>query len=133
MDDITVVVKDKQTAKEVLAKMRAFVQDHLHLEFNQKTQIYPIRQGINTLGFKIYTDHKLIRDQSKRAMKRRIKAMDRKLKAGQIEEKDIQQSVNAWLGHARHSNSYNLARKIFAKYPYVKVEDKNWKFGKRHS
>lgn len=133
MDDITIVVKDKQTAKAILAKMRDFVQDRLHLKFNQKTQIYPIRQGINTLGFKIYTDHKLVRDQSKRAMKRRIKAMDRKLKEGLIDEKAVQQSVNSWLGHARHSNSYNLANKIFAKYPYVKVEDKNWKFGKRHS
>lgn len=66
-------------------------------------------------------------------MKRRIKAMDRKLKEGQIDEKAVQQSVNSWLGHARHSNSYNLAKKTFAKYPYVKVEDKNWKFGKRHS
>lgn len=66
-------------------------------------------------------------------MKRRIKAMDRKLKEGQIDEKAVQQSVNSWLGHARHSNSYNLAKKIFAKYPYVTVEDKNWKFGKRHS
>lgn len=110
-----------------------WLQWRAQLEFNQKTQIYPIRQGINTLGFKIYTDHKLVRDQSKRAMKRRIKAMDRKLKEGLIDEKAVQQSVNSWLGHARHSNSYNLAKKIFAKYPYVKVEDKNWKFGKRHS
>lgn len=131
-DDITVVVKDKETARDVLSKMTAFVEKRLHLQFNQKTHIYPVSLGINTLGFKIYTTHKLVRDQSKRKMKRRIKAMDRKYKAGQIDEKKVKMGVNAWLGHARHSNSYNLARRIFAKYPYIEVEDKNWKFGERH-
>lgn len=131
MDDITIIVKDKKTAKTVLKRLRAYVEEHLHLKLNNKTQIYPIAQGINTLGFKIYTDHKLVRDQSKRAMKRRIKAMDRKLKEGVITEKEVQQSVNSWLGHARHSNSYNLAKKIFKNYPYINVEDPNWKFGHR--
>lgn len=39
------------------------------------------------------------------------------------------QCSTAWLGHARHSNSYNLAKKIFEKYDYIQIEDKNWKFG----
>ncbi|MGN1382367.1 MAG: reverse transcriptase domain-containing protein [Eubacterium sp.] len=132
MDDITVIVKDKETAREVLKKMTAFVEDHLHLVFNQKTHIYPISQGINTLGFKIYTTHKLVRNQSKAGMKRRIKAMDKKLKAGILSEERVTLAVNSWLGHARHSNSYNLSRKIFEKYPYINIEDKNWKFGERH-
>lgn len=61
-------------------------------------------------------------------MKRRIKAMDRKLKARLIRKQDVQQAVNSWLGHARHSNSYNLAKKIFERYPYIKVEGER-KFG----
>jgi hypothetical protein len=86
--------------------------------------------GQNAYGFKIWTTHRLIRDQSKRAMKRRIKVMDRKLKARIINKKDVQQAVNSWLGHARHSNSYNLAKKIFKKYRYIKTEGE-MKFGER--
>ncbi|WP_205684858.1 hypothetical protein [Bacillus pseudomycoides] len=48
--------------------------------------------------------------------------MDRKLKAKIIKKRDVQQAVNSWLGHARHSNSYNLAKKLFKKYSYIKME-----------
>ena len=129
MDDICIIVKDRETARNVLAKIRTYVKDHLDLELNEKTHIYPLAQGINTLGFRIHTTHLEVRNSSKAAMKRRIKKIDEKVQSGRLTKKQAQQSVNAWLGHARHSNSYNLAKKIFEKYDYIQIEDKNWKFG----
>lgn len=129
MDDICIIVKDRETAREVLTKIRKYVKDHLDLELNEKTHIYPLVQGINTLGFKIHTTHLEVRGSSKAAMKRRIKKIDEKVQSGGLTKKQAQQAVNAWLGHARHSNSYNLAKKIFEKYDYIQIEDKDWKFG----
>ena len=129
MDDICIIVKDRETARNVLAKIRTYVKDHLDLELNEKTHIYPLAQGINTLGFRIHTTHLEVRNSSKTAMKRRIKKIDEKVQSGRLTKKQAQQAVNAWLGHARHSNSYNLAKKIFEKYDYIQIEDKNWKFG----
>ena len=129
MDDICIIVKDRETARDVLAKIRTYVKDHLDLELNEKTHIYPLAQGINTLGFRIHTTHLEVRNSSKTAMKRRIKKIDEKVQSGRLAKKQAQQSVNAWLGHARHSNSYNLAKKIFEKYDYIQIEDKDWKFG----
>lgn len=132
MDDITIILPDKDTAKEVLSKVSNYITNYLDLELNGKTQIYPLNQGINTLGFKIHTTHKLVRDNSKKAMKRRIKEMNRKLEAGLMTEKEIQIAVNAWLGHARHSNSYNLCKRIFKEYSYIKIESEKQKFGEKH-
>ena len=129
MDDICIIVKDRETARDVLAKIRTYVKDHIDLELNEKTHIYPLAQGINTLGFRIHTTHLEVRNSSKAAMKRRIKKIDEKVQSGRLTKKQAQQSVNAWLGHARHSNSYNLAKKIFEKYDYIQIEDKDWKFG----
>ena len=129
MDDICIIVKDRETARDVLAKIRTYVKDHLDLELNEKTHIYPLAQGINTLGFRIHTTHLEVRNSSKAAMKRRIKKIDEKVQSGRLTKKQAQQAVNAWLGHARHSNSYNLAKKIFEKYDYIQIEDKDWKFG----
>lgn len=129
MDDICIIVKDSETARNVLAKIRAYVKDHLDLELNEKTHIYALAQGINTLGFRIHTTHLEVRNSSKAAMKRRIKKIDEKVQSGRLTKKQAQQAVNAWLGHARHSNSYNLAKKIFEKYDYIQIEDKDWKFG----
>ena len=66
-------------------------------------------------------------------MKRRIKAMDKKVKEGELEKKYVQQCVNSWLGHARHSNSYNLSKKIFDKYKYIEIEKENFKFGQKNT
>lgn len=129
MDDIVIVTPTKEEAQEHLKKITKFLNEKLNLETNSKTKIFPLEQGVNAYGFKVWTTHRLLRDQSKRAMKRRIKVMDAKLKRGEIKEKDVQQTVNSWLGHARHSNSYNLAKKIFKNYPYIKVEGE-MKFGR---
>lgn len=130
MDDIIMILPTKEQAQECLKKATRFLNERLNLETNSKTKVFPLEQGVNAYGFKIWTTHRLVRDHSKRAMKRRIKAMDRKLKAGMIGMKEVQQAVNSWLGHARHSNSYNLAKKIFRKYPYIKVEGE-MRFGGR--
>ncbi|MEK5069829.1 RNA-directed DNA polymerase [Sporosarcina sp. FSL K6-1508] len=131
MDDMIAVVEGKDAAQALKAAMCLFLRDRLNLIENpKKSQIFPLAQGVNAYGYKIWTTHRLVRDQSKRAVKRRIKAMNRKLENGEIELHDVKQSVNSWIGHARHSNSYNLTKKIFAPYSYVKIEGDE-KFGKR--
>lgn len=122
MDDICIVTPTKEQAREYLEKITEYLEKHLGLETNQKTKIFPLKQGVNAYGFKIWTTHRLLRDKSKQAMKRRIKRMDEKLKAGVMTEKEVVQAVNSWLGYARWSCSFNLCKKIFAPYPYIKVE-----------
>lgn len=128
MDDVIIIVPTKHKAKEILEKVKVFLKERLDLETNKKTKIFPLDQGINAYGFKIWITHLLVRDSSKRAMKRRIKAMHQKVKEDTMTRKEVQQSVNSWLGHARHSNSFNLCKKIFKKYPYIKTEGE-MKFG----
>jgi len=122
MDDIIIITHTKEEAQKHLERIKWFLNEKLDLQTNSKTKIFPINQGVNAYGYKIWTTHKFLRDQSKRAMKRRIKAMDRKIKDGLIDEKMVMQAVNSWLGHARHSNSYNLCKKIFKNYPYIEIE-----------
>ncbi|MEA4827615.1 MAG: reverse transcriptase/maturase family protein [Clostridium sp.] len=131
MDDIIIVVPTKGEAQKAKEAITAFLNDRLDLQINDKTKIFPIEQGVNAYGFKIYTTHRLVRNSSKAAMKRRIKAMDRKVKNGELTEEYVQQCVNSWLGHARHSNSFNLSKKLFSKYNYIRVENENFIFGQK--
>lgn len=130
MDDIIVILRTKEEAKQAKENITKFLNEKLDLQINNKTKVFPLSQGVNAYGFKIFTTHKLIRNSSKAAMKRRIKAMDKKVKNKEMSEKEVQQSVNSWLGHARHSNSYNLSKKIFSRYNYIKIENPKFKFGK---
>lgn len=129
MDDVIIVVPTKEEAQAILEKLTKFFNEKLDLQLNEKTKIFPLEQGVNAYGFKIHTTHRMVRNSSKAAMKRRIKAMDTKLKAGELSKAKVQQSVDSWLGHARHSNSFNLCKKIFGKYRYIKIEHPRYRFG----
>lgn len=122
MDDVVIVAPDKATAQEWLAKIKEFLSERLHLETNSKTKIFYIRQGVNAYGFKIKATHLLLRTETKRAEKRRIKRMVEKMKEGLITKKAVVQAVNSWLGFARWASAYNLSKKIFAPYRFIKVE-----------
>ena len=120
MDDIIIIAPNKEIAREWLAKIKVFLKERLHLDTNDKTKIFYVRQGVNAYGFKIKATHLLLRTESKRREKRRIKAMIAKLKEGKITQKEIVQAVNSWLGYARWACAYNLAKKIFAPYRFIK-------------
>ncbi|HIG0360378.1 TPA: reverse transcriptase domain-containing protein [Clostridium sporogenes] len=129
MDDIIVVLRTKEEAQKAKENITRFLNEKLDLQTNSKTKIFPLNQGVNAYGFKIYCTHRMVRNTSKSAMKSRIKAMDKKVKKGEMTTKEVQQSVNSWLGHARHSNSYNLSKKIFKKYNYIEIENPKYRFG----
>ena len=53
MDDGVLIHHDKEFLKKALAKMKELVEED-GLEFNSKTQIFPISQGVDFLGFHFY-------------------------------------------------------------------------------
>ncbi|MGI6254259.1 MAG: reverse transcriptase domain-containing protein [Acutalibacter sp.] len=122
MDDVVIIAPNMETAREWLTKIKAFLKERLHLETNSKTKIFYVRQGVNAYGFKIKATHLLIRTESKRAEKRRIKKLVEKMEAGLLTKKDVINATGSWLGFARWASAYNLCKKIFAPYPFIKVE-----------
>lgn len=131
MDDAIAIVRTREEARALKEKIQVYLNKFLLLELNpKKSHIFPISQGVNAYGFKIWTTHKKVRDCSKRAMKRRMKAMHKKFKNKEMRVQEVKNVVNSWLGHARHSNSYNLCKKIFKNYKYIRIEG-NEKFGNR--
>lgn len=122
MDDIVIVAPDKPTARSWLLQIKQFLSERLHLETNEKTKIFGFRQGVNAFGFKIKATHMMVRTESKRAEKRRIKRMAEKVRTGEMSKAAMTEAVNSWLGFARWASAYNLAHKILAPYKFIKVE-----------
>ena len=131
MDDINVVVKNKEEAQYLKKEIVLFLRNKLNLHENpKKSHIFPTKNSVNAYGFKIWSTHMKLRNNSKKRMKRKIKALDRKLKSGELNIKEVKAPVNSWLGHARHSNSYNLCKNIFKDYRYIQIEGDE-KYGNR--
>jgi len=124
-DDIVIIVENKEKAKFLLNHLRIYIKNRLNLDLNEnKSKIFPIEQGVNAYGFKIYRTHRLLRNDSKKVIKRKSKKMPRLLKEMRISQEKVEQIFNSWHGHARFGDSYNFMNKLIEKRGYIYLNRK---------
>lgn len=126
MDDVVAIIDGKENAKNVMNEMTAYVNAHLNLTASiKKTKIFPLAQGVNVFGYKVYTTHRLLRNDSKKKIKRKMKKMRRLIANGYLEKEKAEQVFNSWYGHSKHANSFNFIQSLIKKNDYVYLDNKN--------
>ena len=124
-DDIVIVVENIEKAKEVLDNIRNFIETVLDLKTNiNKTKIFPLEQGVNTVGFKIYKTHRLLRSDSKKKIKRRIKAMPHLINEGRLTIGKAEQMLNSWKGHSDYGCNFNFLTRLITRNPFIYINEK---------
>ncbi len=118
MDDCIILFQDKEYAKQCLSYMESYIKEDLLLEFNKKTQLTAMKNGMDYLGFRFYlTDTgkvvKRLRTSSKRRWKRKLKKLQRQYRDGEILLGDITCSIASYKGHLMHGHTYRLQKKVF--------------------
>ena len=118
MDDFYIIHEDKAYLQQCLDQIEQKIHG-LKLELNGKTAIFPLKNGINFLGFHTYLDDgggvimKLRRDSIDR-MKARVRSWRKDYPAGAVGRDKIITSWRAWDAHASHGDTYRLREKIAA-------------------
>lgn len=115
MDDFFLIHHDKAYLQECRKQIEAFVQAR-GLSLNAKTNIFPLKHGVDFLGFHTYLTEsgaviRKVRRRSKNNMKRKLKKLAALHAAGRIDGKTVEQSYQSWRGHAEKGNSYHLIRR----------------------
>ena len=113
MDDFVLLLKSKDEAKNILEKITVFLAEKLHLKLNQKTAYFKASQGVNFCGYRIWKTHKLLRVQSKKKMRRKLKKFEKLYRENRIDLDYVLACINSWRGYANHCNSFNLQCKFF--------------------
>ena len=116
---------DKDFLQDALRQMRALAENELHMELNEKTHIFPVRQGVDFLGWHFYlTDTgkvvKRLRTQNKRKLKRRMKSLQKGYAEGRLDIEDINRSMAAANGHLVYGHTYKLREKIISETAFVR-------------
>ena len=106
MDDIVILVKDKNECKDVMNKVRYFLSDKLKVDLNEKSRYYPSKMGVNYCGYIIYETHRLLRKRNKIMIKKKIKRWRELDKEGILDRHRVLLSYNSWCAHVQHANSY---------------------------
>ena len=116
MDDFYLIHEDKAYLQYCRREIERYVA-RLGLTLNNKTNIFPLRNGIDFLGFHSYlTDSgkviRKVRRASKSNEQRKLKKQRALLDRGKITMREIKQSYGSWRSHAEKGNCYHLIREM---------------------
>jgi retron-type reverse transcriptase len=125
MDDCILIHENKEFLAKTLIETRSYAEDILKLRMNDKTQIFPISNGVNYLGFHIYlTSHgkvvRRVKTASKTKFRRALKQMALKYKSGVLNIDDIKRRLSGYLGHLKHGHTYRLRKKLLSEFVLTK-------------
>jgi len=123
MDDWVVLANNKGELQQVRADIADFLGDHLVLQLNSKTSVFPAAQGIDFLGYRIWATHRLLRKSSVKRMRCRLGKFERDYGSGAVELDHITASIMSWLGHASHADCYSLKKRLFQDFKLRRASD----------
>lgn len=115
MDDFYLIHTSKENLKHCLEAIREFTAT-LGLELNGKTQIFPIKNGVDFLGFHTYmtADGECVRklkNEKKRAALKKYNRMAKLVRSGKLAKARFDASYSSWKNHISHGNCKILAAK----------------------
>lgn len=116
MDDFVILHYDKGYLHSLLREIEGFLADRLALSLNQKTSVFPVQQGIDFLGYRIWATHRLLRKSSIKRIKRGLRKLQRDYTEGKVSEAKLRAVVASWVGHSKHANTYRIRRKVLESY-----------------
>jgi hypothetical protein len=130
MDDVTIYSGSKEHLRELLEKIKHYLEVNLQLKLKDNYQIFPVKsRGVDFVGYRHFRGFRLLRKKTVNRFKFKLKIM----KGKQMINYSEWCSVNSYIGLFCICNSYRLCRKYLhpiipkvLKY-YQKVIAKNYR------
>ena len=116
MDDFILIHPDRSVLEHALREITEKV-NALGLTLNQKTHIYPLRQGIKFLRWRyiLTGTGKIVRRMDRRSItreRRKIKKLGAKVGDGELPERKLTESYQSWRAHARQGNTKGIIHQM---------------------
>jgi hypothetical protein len=117
MDDLVLLHESKDVLRECLSAMKELAEDRLRLRFNEKTQLFPLAEGLNHLGFHFRLTNRgsvirTLRSEAKHRLGREFNRMRQDYLAGLLEESQLGQRTASYLGHLKHGKTFYLQARL---------------------
>ena len=127
MDDSILIHKDKACLRECLEAMQRYTEAELHLSFNAKTGIFPIRNGVEYLGWHFYMTEtgkviRKVKQNTKYKYKRRLKYLAKGYARGKLEPAEIRQVLSSYKAHLSFGHTYRLREKTLEELVLIRAK-----------
>lgn len=117
MDDAIILCKDKDLLIKIFADLNEFLKKERHLEFNPKSQIFPLRKGFSFLGWRFYFKYNkvLMRvDKNKlKLRKQKLRDLTFEFANGELSEKEYKQRIHSLDKFMQKGNTRKLWKNYF--------------------
>lgn len=123
MDDIIILDNDKERLKEYGRRMTQFLEERLHLNFNNKTALRPVRVGCEFVGFVIYNDHAILRKSTTLRMKRTLRKTRQDYHDNLITFKEANATMQSYLAMLSHVDCKKFKEKLLDEFVLTHADD----------
>lgn len=123
MDDIIILDNDKERLKGYGRRMTQFLEERLHLNFNNKTALRPVRVGCESVGFVIYNDHVILRKSTTLRMKRTLRKTRQDYHGNLITFKEANATMQSYLAMLSHVDCKKFKEKLLDEFVLTHADD----------
>lgn len=123
MDNIIILDNDKERLKEYGRRMTQFLEERLHLNFNNKTALRPVRVGCEFVGFVIYNDHVILRKSTTLRMKRTLRKTRQDYHDNLITFKEANATMQSYLAMLSHVDCKKFKEKLLDEFVLTHADD----------
>jgi RNA-directed DNA polymerase len=118
MDDFVLFADDKAQLADWREAVREFLAARLRLVLHPvKSRVFPVKVGLDFCGFVLYPTHRRLRRSSVRRFVNRFRRQRAVYRRGELSLEDMTVSVQSWIAHAAHGDTWRLRERLFADYP----------------
>ncbi|MGI6253623.1 MAG: reverse transcriptase domain-containing protein [Aminivibrio sp.] len=101
-DDFIILAQTKEELRAIKADISWLLETHLKLRLNPKSSIFPVQNGVDFCGYRIWATHRLPRKRVVMAAKKRFKKLSKDYVAGIVSIEEVRSSVGSFLGYMQH-------------------------------
>lgn len=112
MDDCIAIFSTRAEAENFVSQMEQRAAQY-GLRFS-RWSVHRASQGVNSLGYRIWPTHKLLRRRSIVAFKRDMRKLMTMVNRGEAGIDEVTARVKAFASHAKHADTYRLRKKLFS-------------------
>lgn len=98
-DDLVILGTNKPDLHQLRVQITNYLRDNLELEVKDNYRVFPVKDGIDFVGYVHYPTHTLLRKSIKQNMARAV-------------ARHADKSIASYYGWAKHSNSNHLLKKL---------------------
>ncbi len=125
MDDAVLIHNDKEYLKKCCRELNQYLTEKCKLEFNSKTCVFPIKNGVDYLGWHLYLNEngkviRKVRRQTKQRYKNKLRHISESYRNENLSLEESKQILQSYRAYFLYGNTFNMQKHLLRDFVLVR-------------